>query len=96
MLKYSFRPVLKYNLLTGYLNYYNFLLHSFYIEKMSNPTIKRREMKFSKLCDNLNIKLIKGTKSNISYMKKYIMTMENTLKQSLLTQISKTNILPIF
>ena len=97
MLKYySFRPVLKYNLLTGYLNYYNFLLHSFYIKNMSNPTIKEREMKFSKLCDNLKIKLIKGTKSNISYMKKYIMTMENTLKQSLLTQISKTNILPIF
>ena len=63
---------------------------------MSNPTIKEREMKFSKLCDNLNIKLIEGTKSNISYMKKYIMTMENTLKPSLLTQISKTNILPIF
>ena len=39
---------------------------------MSNPTIKEREMKFNKLCDNLKIKLIKGTKSNISYMKKYI------------------------
>ena len=39
---------------------------------MSNPTIKERQMKFNKLCDNLKIKLIKRTKSNISYMKKYI------------------------
>ena len=41
---------------------------------MSNPT-KEREMKFNKLSNDLNIKLIEGTNSTISYMKN-ILTME--------------------
>ena len=39
---------------------------------MSSPTIKKRNMNFKKLSNNLNIKLIKRTKNSILYMKDYI------------------------
>ena len=39
---------------------------------MSDPIIKEREIKFDKFSRDLNIRLTKRTKNNISYMKKYI------------------------
>ena len=45
---------------------------------MSNLSIKEKKMKFNKLSNDLNIKLIKGTKNSILCMKDHI-TMEKVL-----------------
>ena len=50
---------------------------------MSNLSIKEKKMKFNKLSNDLNIKLIKGTKNSILYMKDHI-TMEKVLEKILL------------
>ena len=47
------------------------------IKQKTNPTIKEREMKFNILSNDLNIKLIKGTRNSIFYMKEYINNGEN-------------------
>ena len=50
---------------------------------MSNLTIKERKIKFNKLSNGLNIKLIKGDKKYIQYMVD-ILIKEKTLKQNIL------------
>ena len=52
-------------------------------EKMSNLPTKETKAKFNKLSIDLNIKLIKGNRNFILYMKNYINNEEN-LKKSLL------------
>ena len=47
---------------------------------MSSLTEKKRKKKFNKLPNDLNIKLIKGTKNFILYMKDYINNGENLNK----------------
>ena len=64
-------------------------VYTIYKIKMSKPTIKEREMKFNKLSNDWNIKLIEGTISTVSHMKDYINNGENLKKQSLLIQIFK-------
>ena len=61
------------------------------IKKKSNPTTKEIEMKFIKLSDDLNIKLIKGAEKRIFHAQKNLLATENISKQSLLTQILKAN-----
>ena len=48
---------------------------------MSSLTEKKRKKKFNKLPNDLNIKLIKGTKNFILYMKDYINNGENLNKK---------------
>ena len=44
---------------------------------MSSPTIKESKIKFNKFSNNLNNKLIKGTRNSILYIKDYINNGEN-------------------
>ena len=46
-------------------------------KKMSNLSIKERNIKFNRLSNDLNIKLIKGTKNSILYMKDRVNNGEN-------------------
>ena len=48
---------------------------------MSSLTKKERKMKFNKLSNDINSKLIKGTKNSILYMKDYINNGENLNKK---------------
>lgn len=63
------------------------LFYSFYspcIKRMAKPIIGKRKRKFNKLHDDLSIKLIKGTKSSIFYMKEYITNGDNLKKIQLI------------
>ena len=48
---------------------------------MSNLSIKERKMRFNKLSSNLNIKLIKGNRTFILYMKNYVNNGQNLNKK---------------
>ena len=57
---------------------------------MSNLSIKQRKIKFNKLSNSLNIKLIKGNKKIFSIWWTILIKVK-TLKQNLLVEVIKTN-----
>ena len=61
-------------LLPRHPNYYKkiLLFSAPHIRKMSSLSIKERKMKFNELSNDLNIKLIKGIKNSILYLKGHI------------------------
>ena len=76
-LKYYFnRTILKYRLLTRYLNHYKKFFYIFWFSYIKEKNVKfnnkGKKSKFNKLSNSLNIKLIKGDKKDIRYMVDYV------------------------
>ena len=63
-------------------------------KKMPRPIKNEREMEPKKFSNDLKNKLMKGT-IKIYYTSKNVSTKENTSKQSLLSQILRTNVVAI-